>query len=395
MVGHAGRLSLRIEDQAAAKRAKSWLVELALPLWATAGFDPESGLFRERLALDGGPIANIPHRLMVQARQIYVFSEAGRQGWFPDGVSLAVRVARQVITAFYRADKKPGWVNSIYPGGDIADDGRDLYSHAFILFALSFVASESGDHDILSFAQKTWDFIDQHFRVNGGEGFADRLTADGLPFLDARRQNPHMHLLESLLAFHRADPNAQALVAATGLVDLFHRRFFQPDTGILVEYFDTALRPQTGERGRIFEPGHHFEWAWLLARHADLAGCDASLPVSRLIATASRFGPTPDGALFAEMRDDGMVVNPARRVWPLTEAIKAAVAAGELSLAPPVPGVAAAVAALFRLFLEPAIPGGWIDQRGADGKPSVGFMPASTLYHLVLAFQQLDQAAKA
>ena len=36
--------------------------------------------------------------------------------------------------------------------------------------------------------------------------------------------------------------------------------------GFLREFFDADWRPAAGEDGRLVEPGHQFEWAWLLAR---------------------------------------------------------------------------------------------------------------------------------
>ena len=52
-----------------------------------------------------------------------------------------------------------------------------------------------------------------------------------------RRQNPHMHLLEALLALHVATGEKNWLRRAGALVDLFKRRFVDPQTGALIEFF--------------------------------------------------------------------------------------------------------------------------------------------------------------
>jgi mannose/cellobiose epimerase-like protein (N-acyl-D-glucosamine 2-epimerase family) len=49
--------------------------ESALPAWSTAGFDAGAGRFSERLDWSGAPL-DVPHRSMVQARQIYVHARA-------------------------------------------------------------------------------------------------------------------------------------------------------------------------------------------------------------------------------------------------------------------------------------------------------------------------------
>jgi len=72
------------------RRLRTWAVDDALPLWATAGFDGSNGRFEERLAFAGDPLPSVPIRLMVQARQIYVYATGQSQppvgfGWGDGG----------------------------------------------------------------------------------------------------------------------------------------------------------------------------------------------------------------------------------------------------------------------------------------------------------------------
>ena len=64
----------------AAREARRWLFEDALPLWAERGRDAVHGGFFEQIGFNGEAIT-IPKRCRVQARQAYVFLEAGRLGW--------------------------------------------------------------------------------------------------------------------------------------------------------------------------------------------------------------------------------------------------------------------------------------------------------------------------
>src|SRR3546814_14300515 len=83
-----------------------------------------------------------------------------------------------------------------------------------------------------------------------------------------------MHLLEAFLALYEASGEAHWLARAQSIHDLFRRHFLQQ--GQLVEFFDADWRevPQDGRDGarRLREPGHFFEWAWLLHRLALLTG---------------------------------------------------------------------------------------------------------------------------
>src|SRR6185437_2801235 len=89
--------------KASAARLRDWAVRQALPLWATAGFDTGTGRFRESLTLDGEPIAGVPTRLIVQARQIYAYALAARRAWYTDGA----RVLESAFAAMVRDYHKP------------------------------------------------------------------------------------------------------------------------------------------------------------------------------------------------------------------------------------------------------------------------------------------------
>ena len=68
--------------RSAAATLDDWLQRAALPLWATNGFNERYGRFEERLDLWGRPVADVPLRVMVQARQIHVYAIAAERGWY-------------------------------------------------------------------------------------------------------------------------------------------------------------------------------------------------------------------------------------------------------------------------------------------------------------------------
>src|SRR3989344_3950572 len=84
------------------------------------------------------------------------------------------------------------------------------------------------------------------------------------------RSNPHMHLLEAALCWQRAsgghDNSWNALVHQ--LVTLCLTRLVQPDSGLVTELFDLDWRPLPGPDAGLAEPGHQFEWGWLLLNWA-------------------------------------------------------------------------------------------------------------------------------
>jgi mannose-6-phosphate isomerase len=189
------------------------------------------------------------------------------------------------LRAFHRADGKPGWIHAVAPDGTIANPTRDGYGHAFVLFGLAWYYRLTGDAQVLSVIDSTVAYLDEVMAADNGGYF------DALPAPDAiRRQNPHMHLFEAFLALYEAAKDARHLARATAIFELFAGRFFQPATGTLCEYLSAELSPLPGPQNRIVEPGHHFEWVWLLRQFERLSGQTVEAFTTPLYQFADRHG---------------------------------------------------------------------------------------------------------
>jgi mannose-6-phosphate isomerase len=114
-----------------------------------------------------------------------------------------------------------------------------------------------------------------------------------------------------------------------------------------------------------------------------------------LYAHADRHGYDRSGMIVDEVLADGTHHTPSHRVWPVTEAIKANVVEAQRGRAGAGDRIGALVDQLFTRFLTRQPAGGWIDRLDAKGAHATDFMPASTLYHLACAIDELDRAARA
>jgi len=364
----------------------TWAKQDALPFWGSAGVDHARGGFHERLDLSGKPILDVPKRLMAQGRQLYVYCHAGLLGWYPDSRKLADRCVEYMLGSFYRRDGAPGWVHSLAPDGHIANPLRDTYAHAFALLGLAWYHRLSGDAQILKIVDATIAYLDEAVSADRG-GYRD-----SVPAVDAiRRQNPHMHLFESFIALYQATKQPKYLARGAEIFGVFSARFFRPDHGWLCEYLTQDLDPLPGDRGQISEPGHHYEWVWLLRQFQKESGREVGSYCKALYDHADRFGWDGQGYIVDEVASTGRVLKPSRRSWPHTEGLKANVVEGERGR----PGCdEKAVRCLQRLkdsYVGRPVAGGWIDHVDHTGRPLVTMMPASTLYHLICA---LTEAAR-
>ena len=248
------------------------------------------------------------------------------------------------------------------------------------------LTSSSPEPRFLAAALDTLSVLDQHFESPTG-GYHSVLPGDA----SKREQNPHMHLFEAMLAWFEATGREMFLARAAELYGMMAARFFQHRTGILAEYFDGSWNPREGIDGRICEPGHHFEWSWLLRRYAALSGRGDSPVAQALKEFGDRHGFDSEGFVVDELLDDGRVHKTSRRCWPHTEAIKAEVAAAETGDEQAAARAAQTIDRLLAAFLGRPVAGGWIDHVDANGAPIVDPMPASTLYHVFLAAAEADR----
>lgn len=364
------------------KAYREWITDAALPTWSTIGFDPAAGRFRERLAWTGAPV-DVPHRAMVQARQIYVFAHACHLGWFEAGGRAAELAMGSLLRDFGEvSEQKASFAFSIDASGRTVSDTRDAYTHAFVLFAISWLYRLNGDAELLRLADKTNAFVKGHlFDARHGGVF------DVYPVASReKRQNPLMHLLEAFLSLERAAPGRGYLEEARALVDLFKARLFSPDDGVLLEYFaaDWGRHPDPAKAG-VFEPGHHFEWVWLLREYEQLSGDDLGAWSDRLYNVARDRGIAADGLVYDELATDMSVRKRSHRVWPHTEAIKAATARHADGDTTALPFAHAMAQGLLDHFLDKSFAGGWADHIDEAHLSLVDYVPASSLYHLFFA----------
>lgn len=94
------------------------------------------------------------------------------------------------------------------------------------------------------------------------------------------QSNAHMHLLEATLAWEEAGGDKAWTDLADRIVELALARFIDPGACLLREFVSEDRSPAPGLDGSLVEPGHQFEWSWLLARHgrsrADAASFEAA-----------------------------------------------------------------------------------------------------------------------
>ena len=351
---------------AARTRVSNWLFDHALPLWGGKGVDAQ-GRFFEQLDFDGRPVTGVRRRTRVQARQIYVFCEAVALDW-EQGRDLAQAGLDCMISTCRRDDGL--WVAATDDTGAVIDETSDLYDLAFVLFALAASHRVLGDPRARPLALETVAAINLKMASPHGG------WEEGLPPRLPRRQNPHMHMLEAMLAWQATAPDPVFEAAAQVPLDLCRRHFLID--GAVREYFTDDWLVDLRE-GHVIEPGHLQEWAWLL-KQAGSAGLGAGVAegLHRRAVAQGRC----DGFTIREIDPSGAPLDAGRRLWAQTEAIRTGLSFGDAA-------TPALIAKVFDTHLATDVPGLWVDSYDAEGRSHDEAVPASSLYHLMTAFSEL------
>ena len=370
------------------RRFDDWLYTHALPLWWEKGADHVRGGFFDLLDQAGNPVEG-PRRARVQARQSWVYGIAGEMGWkgpWQKGLE-------QGLAFLSKHQRRPDGQFSTKTAvdGTVLDATAFLYDQTFILLALAQQHRAMGSGAAETALALLKAIIAARRHAAGG------YVEDGeLPF----QSNPLMHLFEAALAWCETGGHDGAWdELADELAELCLSRMIDPASGAIAEYFNATWRPLPPGGAQHLEPGHQFEWAWLLGRWSRLRHHAGAHDAARRLYQAGMRGvdAVRQVAIF-EMSLDFAITQPMARLWAQAERIKAAhllmETGTESERARYHDEAEVAAAALWR-YLETPVPGLWRDRMTGDGNFIDEPAPASSFYHIICCISVLRAGARA
>ncbi len=352
-----------------------WLKEKVFPLWIKNGIVPTSGAFIESISFEGEPLFS-PQRALVQSRQIYSFCEAYRMDILSlDVVSSIVENAVGNLIKNYSLPSG-AYIHAVNTAGDPQNTDLDLYTQAFVLFGLAQAYDILRHEKIKHEALKILKYLNSERRSLNG-GYTE--IKNGQIFYQS---NPHMHLFEAAIIWIKIDSDPIWRHLANELSDLCLANFIDAKTGFLAEHFDSDWKPLLENNHFIFEPGHHYEWAWLFKQFTLVTGTELNPQAHRLFLLAEKFGLSADKSLVLdEVLSDGSIKKNSSRFWPQCERVKAAAVLNQSDIAE------ISMNSLFKNFLLSDV-GLWRDTLLEPGKYGNHPAKASSLYHIINAISE-------
>jgi mannose/cellobiose epimerase-like protein (N-acyl-D-glucosamine 2-epimerase family) len=358
-------------------------------LCATRGWDAARSRSVERLQADLTPTPLGYRRGMVVGRQLFFFSHAYRLTRDPIYEDRARCLFADLVSHFWD-QTNGGWYFSLNDDSTPHDTTKDLYHHAFIMLGLAHYLAIFADKDALDWLYKTNELVFRHFSLPTG-WFAPSMTRDWTILGKNLEQNPHMHLLEAYLSSYNATKDDSFLECSTQIMSIYTELLRTTDGSKVLEHLDENGRP-SGEEGNSIQPGHLYEWYWLVNEYADIAGLPAyRATCTPIMAWADRWSLDPSaGGIYDMVDTGGNVVSNRKRIWPVTECIKALATLARIS------GGEQSYEALARwiTFIGEkycTVDGAWHEYLNQSLEPDCDYMPMSTPYHVGMAALEVER----
>jgi mannose-6-phosphate isomerase len=354
-----------------------------VPKWHEA-FSDSAGGFYERLGKGFKPVLTGQRRLVTQCRQLSIYSDYVARG--QKGIDKeSLKGAFDYITSRYWSAQTGLWHFSLNDTGQVQDDTCDLYALSFVIFSFSHYFRATGDVRAMRYAADTLKLIDTKFRQGQGTGLAEAINQAGPKAGLIRRQNPHMHLLEACLFAYETWKDSAYLDIATEMTRLFTHHFYDINRTALVEFFEDDLKTPHVQKGAVLEPGHYFEWVWLLKKYEAAKQGDEEYDAAclSLLNFANQYGwDSTYGGIYDGVDDAGHVIADTKRIWPFCEALKA-----NALMLEHVEGrqdLKDRVAQMVDVFREKYMQerGFWTEWLNRDLSPAADYMPGTTPYHV-------------
>jgi mannose-6-phosphate isomerase len=372
--------------EALEQQFSEWLFLSALPLWNSAGIDMQAGGFHEAIGMKGA-IRDCPRRARVQGRQSFVFALAGKLGWGGPWCAAAEH-GLEYLDRCYRGDDGL-YHTQVLADGTLSDPAVMTYDQAFVLLAAAELYEMRRDReDLKIFARSLMRRICLLRRCPEG-GFWEVGPRKYL-------SNPQMHLLEAALFWAPLDRDPIWMEVAGEIVSLALNRFIDPKHGALFEEFGENWSVSEDTETLSIEPGHQFEWAWLLEKWTVLTDSNEAHIAAEVLFGAGRLGVDVTRNVAIDEVDHGF--KPRRdtaRLWPQTERLKAAVilydSANEKAASQYEQEIVSAAESLWR-YLEVPLKGLWRDKMLPDGSFVDEPAPASSFYHIIMGVDALISA---
>jgi len=271
------------------KECESHLNDELLPFWMKRTMDTTNGGFITHFDKDGMDTGEDEKSMLGQARSIYVYSSAYRNGFGGEQTAMMARNGVDFLLNKMWDPMYGGFFWLTNRAGEVKIDEKILYGHSFAMYSLSEYTLATGDLRGVEYAEKVFDLIQKYCADTHYGGYFEMfhrnwdLKGPGAAGGDRKTLDIHMHLMEAFTTLYectRKEVHRRKLVEIIALImdKILHPKY---RTGVPQFYANWSVAPQIkfdivwgwdrfsddGSKGHAEDNtsyGHNVEFAWLL-----------------------------------------------------------------------------------------------------------------------------------
>jgi mannobiose 2-epimerase len=264
-------------------RLEKNLKENILSFWLNKSIDRAHGGYTINFGPRGEAKGPGVKMIVSQSRTVWLFARAARANYCGkeclDAADHGYRFLKEKMW-----DKQNGgfyWEVDA-TGNQKQRTGKHLYGQSFGLYAISEYALASKRKDVLDFAVKFFNLLEEKshdvkyggyqefFNADWTEAKEERPYLGGAPGL--KLMNTHLHLLEAMTTFYRASKLPLARERLIELINIQSNAVVRKTVGACTDKYDRDWTPRLENEFARVSYGHDLENIWLLMDACDAAG---------------------------------------------------------------------------------------------------------------------------
>jgi len=242
--------------------------------------DEQGGGFYENYTLNWTRAAGGNKSIVYQSRLTWTSAQAARRFPAQAGLYLAMTRRGAACLADKLWDKSGGgfyW--QVNAGGQPASETKQMYGHAFGIYALAASYQATKDPATLDLAKKAFQWLEEHAHDSVNKGYAENIGADGKPVtrggggnavgarVGQKSMNTSIHLLEALTGLYAVWPDPLLKSRVQEMLEICRDKIYT-EPGYLIQFFSADWQP-------VVYPdsfGHDVESGFLMVEAADVLG---------------------------------------------------------------------------------------------------------------------------
>jgi mannobiose 2-epimerase len=292
--------------------------------------DEQGGGFHENYSLDWTRAPGGDKSIVYQSRLTWTSAQAARRFPAQAGMFLAMTRRGAACLADKLWDKTGGgfyW--QVDASGRPISDGKQMYGHAFGIYALAASYQATKDQATLDLAKRAFQWLEEHAHDKVNKGYFENIGPDGKPVTRGgasavgagagqKSMNTSIHILEALTGLYAVWPDPLLKTRLQEMLELCRDTIYS-EPGYLVQFLSADWRPTRSPDSF----GHDVEAGFLLVEAAEALGQDdpRSWTVARrLVDHAMQYGwDSRLGGLYdaGAMNPEGAVTGGLRteKIW--------------------------------------------------------------------------------